>query len=194
MYTAEEDLRIETSCVLLNIGFDYAQQLSLLIDMESYVHLGTMETMCHSLRDVVNTFENQPRVTGQCNMSEDCLTLDCSMTINATFVVLTANVKLTLLPCMKPYGIIAQTTSLLNNPINAVITETTSFVRLLDRIPGTVIFEVEQTDHGIDIGVSLCMSHLQCILAHNICLHIHSNLMHATVTADITDTIHLVLT
>ena len=139
------------------------------------VHLGTMETMCHSLRDVVNTFENQERVTSQCNMSEDCLTLDCSMAINATFVVLTANVKLTLLPCMKPYGIIAQTTSLLDNPINAVITETTSFVRDLGRLPVTVIFEVEQTDHGIDIGVSLCVSHLQCIQAHNICLHINSN-------------------
>ena len=124
----------------------------------------------------MDTFENQERVTSQCNMSEDCLTVDCSVTINATFVVLTANVKLTLLPCIKPYGIRAQTTSLLDNPINAVITETTSFVRFLDRIPGTVIFEVEQTDHGIDIGVSLCVSHLQCVLAHNICLHIHSNL------------------
>ena len=134
-----------------------------------------METMCHSLRDVVNTFENQERVTSQCNMSEDCLTLDCSVTINATFVVLTTNVKLTLLPCMKPYGIIAQTTSLLDNPINAVITKTTSFVRDLGRLPVTVIFGVEQTDHGIDIGVSLCVSHLQCIQAHNICLHINSN-------------------
>ena len=119
-----------------------------------------METMCDSLRNVVNNFESQERVTTQCNMSKDCLSLDCSVAINATIVVLTANMKLTLLPCMKPYGIKVQSTTLLSNPINAVITKTTAFIRNLGGLLVLVQFEVEQIDHGIMIGVSLCVSHL----------------------------------
>ena len=111
--------------------------------------------MCASAQEFVNRTLSQQVVSGQCNVSKDCLTIDCSMEISIGIFKIPVERISTALPCSRPYGIVVQSSgSALSGNINGTYTETTTITRRVGIFEITATYELEQTDKGILVGVS----------------------------------------
>ena len=115
----------------------------------------TWRAMCASGQETVNRTLSQQAVSGQCNMSEDCLVIDCSMEISIGFFKIPVELTSSPLPCSRPYGIVVQSSgSALSSSISGTFTETTAITRRVGTFEVTVTYDIEQTDKGILVGVS----------------------------------------
>ena len=111
--------------------------------------------MCASGQELLNKTLSQQAVSGQCNMSKDCLAIECSVEISIGLFKIPVELTSTALPCSRPYGIVVQSSgSPLSASISGTFTETTTITRRVGILEITVKYEVEQMDKGILVGVS----------------------------------------
>ena len=115
--------------------------------------------MCMSLRSLLSVFNTSDTVSGTCSISDDCLTVNCSLDLQtrAGFKIPLA-LSVTLLPCQSPFAIyvraeitfLSQAISLADGTYseNATIPVSIGF------ISGTVNMVIIQQDCGILLSVS----------------------------------------
>ena len=116
---------------------------------------GTRETMCSSLRKILTNIQTHPRLSGKCNVSDDCLTTECDVAFSLGLVKINSTMKITLMPCTEPYAIRLQASLLgISTHIDGVFTKTTVIQVQVNLIPLRVIISITQTDTGIILGVS----------------------------------------
>ena len=118
-----------------------------------------LEEMCMSLRRLISVFNTSDTVSGKCSISDNCLTVNCSLDLQtrAGFKIPLA-LSVTLLPCQSPFAIyvkaeitfFGQTISLADGTYsrNATIPVRIAF------ISGTVNMVIIQQDCGILLSVS----------------------------------------
>ena len=112
--------------------------------------------MCASGQESVNRTLSQQAVSGQCNMSEDCLTTQCSLVISVAFFKIPVRLTSMALPCSRPYGIVVQSSgSPLSGSVSGTFTESTNVTGRAGVLEVTVTYEIEQMEKGILVGVSL---------------------------------------
>ena len=116
---------------------------------------GTRETMCSSVRMMPANIQTHPRLSGQCNISDDCLTTECDVVFSLAPIKINSTMKITLMPCVEPYAIRLQVSSpQISTPLDGVFTKTTVIQREVGGISVQVIISITQTDTGIILGVS----------------------------------------
>ena len=110
--------------------------------------------MCASARTAIAGIVDNNETSGECNLSDDCLTITCSLGIPTGLFTLKFNSTIRLLPGHRPFGIHVQIQSPHFSPIVGIFTSTAIATRRLGVTNLTVTCEIEQEDHGIILGVS----------------------------------------
>ena len=118
-----------------------------------------LEEMCASVRNLTSVFTTSDTVTGTCTISQTCLTVNCSVSLQTEAgLTIPLALSITLLPCQSPFAIsvkakitfFGQTISIVDDTFsgNATIPVMISF------ISGTVNVTIIQQDCGILLSVS----------------------------------------
>ena len=109
--------------------------------------------MCDSLESISNRFSEASEISGDCDISEDCITLHCSL-IAVTFGRIPINLNITLYPCEDPYavGVLVDVTAF-NIQINDKYTGNATVQ--FQGLPITATIILIQRTYGVDISVSI---------------------------------------
>ena len=109
--------------------------------------------MCDSLESISNRFSEASEVSGDCDISEDCITLHCNL-IAVSLGHIPINLNITLYPCEDPYavGVLADVTAL-NIQINDKYTGNATVQ--FQGFPITATIILIQRIYGVDISVSI---------------------------------------
>ena len=110
--------------------------------------------MCTTVKRAFNGVLAQDLLSGQCQISDDCLTTTCSLRRMIFLFTLKFNNTIRLLPCHRPFGIHVQIQSPQFSPIIGIFTETATATRRWKTTKLTVTCQIKQTDYGIILGVS----------------------------------------
>ena len=110
--------------------------------------------MCDSLESIYNRFSAASEVSGDCDISEDCITLLCNLITVTQFGRIPINLNIILYPCEDPYAV-------------GVLVDVTNFnIQINDKYTGNVTVQFQglpitatiiliQRTYGVDISVSI---------------------------------------
>ena len=123
----------------------------------------SLEEMCASVTGLANALSAGDTVTGMCTISDDCLDVNCNVTITVAGGTLPVTLSIKLLPCRSPFAIyVKATTMVLTNVftiIDGIFCQPETVDVSLFGISGTLNINVTHIDCGIMLSVSFYFVH-----------------------------------
>ena len=123
----------------------------------------SLEEMCASMTGLTNALSAGDTVTGMCNISDDCLDVNCNVNITVGVGTLPVTLSVKLLPCRCPFAIYVKTTTMVLKNIFTIIDGTFCQPETVDvslfGISGSLNINVTHIGCGIMLSVSFYVLH-----------------------------------
>ena len=123
----------------------------------------SLEEMCASVTGLTNALSTGDTVTGMCTISDDCLDVNCNVTVTVRSGTLPVTLSVKLLPCRSPFAIYVKATTTVFTKIFTIIDGTFSQSETVDvslfGISGILNINVTHIDCGIMLSVSSYVLH-----------------------------------
>ena len=118
----------------------------------------SLEEMCASVTELTSSLSTGDTVTGMCNVSEDCLDVNCSLQVAVRGSSLPVTLSVTLLPCQCPFAIYVKAETMILFRTFTIIDGTYSRNETIDvtlcELSGRLYIHITQIDCGIVLSVS----------------------------------------
>ena len=119
----------------------------------------TLSQMCDSLNSLKTQTLSLEGTTGDCTISDNCLNLQCELTVIFSGIGVPLTQNMTLLPCTSPYSIkfVATSSFFLGDLINGVYSKAGNISLRDFNVSGNVRITVVQQEFGVTFSVSLVL-------------------------------------